>query len=100
MTKPPDWEETLDDLDRRRQHAWAMGGPERLAKHRDKGKLDARARIGRLLDPDTFRELGTLVGGEAAADGIVVGSGSVNGTPVMVGAEDFTTLAGSIGPGG
>ncbi len=100
MTKPPDWEETLDDLDRRRQHAWAMGGPERLAKHRDKGKLDARARIGRLLDPDTFHELGTLVGGEAAADGIVVGSGSVNGTPVMVGAEDFTTLAGSIGPGG
>ncbi|MGH3555794.1 MAG: carboxyl transferase domain-containing protein, partial [Mycobacterium sp.] len=100
VNKPPDWEETLDDLDRRRQHAWAMGGPERLAKHRDKGKLDARARIGRLLDPDTFHELGTLVGGEAAADGIVVGSGSVNGTPVMVGAEDFTTLAGSIGPGG
>ncbi|MGH3440126.1 MAG: hypothetical protein ACRDRN_27240, partial [Sciscionella sp.] len=51
VNKPPDWEETLDDLDRRRQHAWAMGGPERLAKHRDKGKLDARARIARLLDP-------------------------------------------------
>src|ERR1700761_5153795 len=100
MTKPPDWQETLDDLDRRRQHTRAMGGAERLAKHRDKGKLDARARIEYLLDPDTFRELGTLVGGEIAADGIIVGSGLINGAPVMLGAEDFTTMAGSIGPGG
>ena len=100
MTKSPDWQETLDDLDRRRQHTRAMGGTERLAKHRGKGKLDARARIDHLLDPGTFRELGTLVGGEIAADGIVVGSGSINGSPVMLGAEDFTTMAGSIGPGG
>ena len=100
MTKSPDWQETLDDLDRRRQHTRAMGGAERLAKHRGKGKLDARARIDYLLDPGTFRELGTLVGGEIAADGIVVGSGLISGTPVMLGAEDFTTLAGSIGPGG
>lgn len=100
MTKPPDWEETLEDLDRRRQHAWAMGGPERLDKHRGKGKLDARARIEHLLDPGTFREIGTLVGGEIAADALIVGSGSINGSPVMLGAEDFTTLAGSIGPGG
>jgi acetyl-CoA carboxylase carboxyltransferase component len=100
MTKSPDWQETLDDLDRRRQHTRAMGGAERLAKHRGKGKLDARARIDYLLDPGTFRELGTLVGGEIAADGIVVGSGLINGSPVMLGAEDFTTLAGSIGPGG
>jgi acetyl-CoA carboxylase carboxyltransferase component len=100
MTKSPDWQETLDDLDRRRQHARAMGGPERLDKHHNKGKLDARARIEYLLDPGTFRELGTLVGGEIAADGLIVGSGTINGSPVMLGAEDFTTLAGSIGPGG
>src|SRR6202046_206748 len=100
MTKPPDWQETLDDLDDRRQRTLAMGGPERLAKHHGKGKLDARARIDHLLDPGTFREIGTLVGGETAADGIVVGSGLIDGSPVMLGAEDFTTLAGSIGPGG
>jgi acetyl-CoA carboxylase carboxyltransferase component len=93
------WENTLDDLDRRRQRAWAMGGPERLAKHREKGKLDARARVERLLDKGTFAEFGTLVGGEAAADGIVAGSGWINGRPVMLGAEDFTTLAGTIAPG-
>lgn len=100
MPKAQDWGETLEDLERRRQQAWDMGGPERLDKHRSKGKLDARARIEYLLDPGTFRELGTLVGGEIAADGLVVGSGEINGSPLMLGAEDFTTMAGSIGPGG
>ena len=100
MTNAQGWDKTLDDLDRRRQRTWGMGGPERLAKHRDKGKLDARARVERLLDKGSFSELGTLVGGEVAADGIVAGSGCIHGRPVMVGAEDFTTLAGSIGPGG
>ncbi|OSC41156.1 acyl-CoA carboxylase subunit beta [Mycobacterium decipiens] len=99
MTNAEDWKETLEDLDRRRQHAWEMGGPERLDKHRGTGKLDARARVERLLDPGTFRELGTLVGGEIAADAIVTGSGMINAVPVMVGAEDFTTMAGTIAPG-
>ena len=99
MTISKDWTETLDDLGRRRERSRGMGGAERLAKHHDKGKLDARDRVQRLLDPGTFREIGTLVGGEVPADGIVAGSGNINGTPVMVGAEDFTTLAGTIGPG-
>ena len=100
MKDAQEWDGTLDDLERRRQRAFAMGGTERVAKHRDKGKLDVRARIDRLLDKGSFHEIGTLVGGEVAADGIVVGSGMLNGVPVMVGAEDFTTLAGTIGPGG
>lgn len=100
MTKAEDWAETLDELSRRRSHAHAMGGEERLAKHHGNGKLDARARIDHLLDKGTFHEFGTLVGGDIAADGIVAGSGLIDGKPVMVGAEDFTTLAGSIGPGG
>ncbi|MEO3757085.1 carboxyl transferase domain-containing protein [Mycobacterium sp. B14F4] len=100
MTKAEDWAGTLDELSRRRQHAHAMGGTERLAKHHGKGKLDARGRLEHLLDKGTFREFGTLVGGDIAADGIVAGSGFIDGKPVMVGAEDFTTLAGSIGPGG
>ncbi|WKG05470.1 acyl-CoA carboxylase subunit beta [Mycolicibacterium sp. HK-90] len=100
MTNDPEWKETLEDLARRREHTHGMGGPERLAKHHGKGKLDARARITRLLDPGTFQEFGTLVGGDIAADGLVAGAGRIDGTPVMVGAEDFTTLAGSIGPGG
>ncbi|WP_283616210.1 carboxyl transferase domain-containing protein, partial [Mycolicibacterium poriferae] len=100
MAGTGDWQETLDELARRRDHSAAMGGDERLAKHHGKGKLDARGRIGHLLDKGSFREFGGLVGGDIAADGIVAGAGLIDGRPVMVGAEDFTTLAGSIGPGG
>ena len=100
MTNEQGWKETLEDLDLRRERSRAMGGSERVARHHGKGKLDARARLEHLLDKGTFREFGTLVGGDIAADGIVAGSGLIDGSPVMVGAEDFTTLAGSIGPGG
>lgn len=94
-----DWDETLDDLAERRTASRAMGGAERLERHRAAGKLDARARVDALLDAGSFREMGTLVGGDVPADGIVAGSGLVEGRPVMVGAEDFTTLAGTIGGG-
>ncbi|HTR68843.1 MAG TPA: carboxyl transferase domain-containing protein [Mycobacteriales bacterium] len=91
------WSEVLDLLAQRRESARAMGGEERLAKHRATGKLDARARIDCLLDPGSFQELGTLVGGaDAPADAIVMGSGRIDGRPVMVAAEDFTVKAGTI----
>lgn len=95
---PGGWGPALADLAQRREVARAMGGAERLAKKHAKGQLDARGRIDHLLDPGTFRELGTLVG-EVPSDGIVAGAGRIDGRPVMIGAEDFTVLAGSIGPG-
>ena len=99
MSDADDWTETVEDLAGRRERARAMGGEERLAEHRAAGKLDARARVEALLDAGSFRELGTLVGGDIPADGIVAGSGLIDARPVMVGAEDFTTLAGTIGGG-
>ena len=75
-----------------------MGGRERLERHHGQGKLDARTRVEALLDPGSFAEIGTLVG-EVPADGIIAGAGSIDGRPVMVGAEDFTTVAGTIGSG-
>ena len=99
MTDTHAWGETLVDLERRRTRVREMGGPDRVAKHHGKGELDARARIEYVLDPGTFQEFGTMVGGEVAADAIVTGSGLIHGRPVMVGAEDFTTLAGTIAPG-
>jgi methylmalonyl-CoA decarboxylase subunit alpha len=92
-----EWNATLEDLGERRTTSRAMGGEERLARHRASGKLDARARIHHLLDKGSFYELGTLVGGsEAPADAIVMGSGRIDGRPVMVAAEDFTVKAGTI----
>jgi acetyl-CoA carboxylase carboxyltransferase component len=92
-----DWKGTLADLEDRRSAGRSMGGEERLAKHHGQGKLDARARIDTLLDPGSFLELGTLAGGrDAPADAIVLGSGRIAGRPVIVAAEDFTVLAGTI----
>lgn len=99
MDNAQTWDETLNDLEKRRARVDEMGGADRVAKHHGKGKLDARARVHRLLDPGSFREFGKLVGGEVAADGIVTGSGLIDGSPVLVGAEDFTTMAGTIAPG-
>ncbi len=92
------WDDTSADLAARRASARAMGGEERLARRRAEGKLDARARIDALVDPGSFAEIGTLVG-SVPADAFVAGSGTVEGRPLMVGAEDFTVLGGSIGSG-
>ena len=92
------WDATLGEFSARREAARAMGGEEKLAKHQQRGKLDARQRIATLLDPGSFAEIGTLVG-SVPADGIVCGHGMIDGRPVLVGAEDFTVLGGSIGPG-
>jgi acetyl-CoA carboxylase carboxyltransferase component len=96
------WGPWLDELNRRRAAATAMGGSERLQKYAyDLGKLDARQRIDRLFDAGTFRELGTLVGGLEGipGDGFVCGVGRIDGRPALAGAEDFTVLGGSIGAG-
>ena len=100
QAKAQDWQE--------RWRIWTAGGrtrtpwaaPERVAKHHDKGKLDA-PRTHR-APPRPRHAFAKSARSLAAipADGIVIGSGLIDGPPVMVGAEDFTTLAGTIGAGG
>jgi len=106
MSDRRDWDPLLGDLATRRDAARAMGGPERLARHHSGGRLDARTRVERLLDDGSFVELGTLVGSvhrgvtpPAPADALVAGHGLIDGRPVLVGAEDFTVMGGSIGHG-
>lgn len=94
-----DWEPALDHLAERKAAARAMGGEDKLARHRAAGKLDARGRIDTLLDDGTFTEVGALIGGGLPADAFVAGVGAIQGRPVAVGAEDFTVAGGSIGPG-
>lgn len=97
-----EWAPWLERLADERQQASRMGGPARLEAHRAAGKLDARQRLATLFDDGTFTEVGTLVGNKAdiPADGFVCGFGLVDGRPVVAGAEDFTTMAGSVGRGG
>jgi acetyl-CoA carboxylase carboxyltransferase component len=96
-----DWKPILEELERRRAAARAMGGPERVERlMTQRGKLDARRRLELLFDPGSFVEVGTLVGGtETPCDALVGGFGQVDGRTVLAAAEDFTVLGGSIGAG-
>ena len=82
------------------------GGAEQIERQHSRGKLTARERIEILVDPGTFRELGSCVNTtgarvdgvvpEAPCDGVVVGTGQVHGRPIVVHASDFTVLGGSV----
>ena len=80
------------------------GGPKKIQKQHDQGKLTARERIGRLLDPDTpWFEIGLLVAydrydGQAPSAGVVTGVGMVSGRHVVIIANDATVKAGSWWP--
>ena len=93
----------VDDLEGRRAQAKQMGGEARLKRQKERGKLDARARLDLLLDAGTFHELGLLAThlGKAEppspADGVICGTGLIEGRPVCTASYDFTVLGGSIG---
>jgi len=96
------WGERLADLENRLTEARAMGGAEKLERQASRGEMNSRQRIDALLDPGSFRELGTLVGSiseGAPADAFPAGLGRIQGRPVLVGAEDFSVKGGSIGLG-
>ncbi len=102
-----DMRELVADLEERQEQARQMGGPERVERQRSRGKMTARARIEGLFDKGTFREIGILgthhVGGDpvapgkAACDGVITGTGRVDGRMVACAAYDFTVMGGSIG---
>jgi propionyl-CoA carboxylase beta chain len=86
------WEKDLEDLRRRERLAEQMGGPEKVARQKERGKLDARERLRRLLDADSFREIGKIAGrGVYAEDGtprefhasnFIFGRGRIDGRAV------------------
>jgi acetyl-CoA carboxylase carboxyltransferase component len=98
-----DLRERVRDLERRREEARAMGGPDRIARQHARGKRDARERIALLFDPGTFEEFGILgkqPGVPSPADAVITGFGRIDGRVVGVASYDFTVLGGSMGPTG
>jgi len=100
---PHGWGPALDEIERRKSAALAMGGESRLARQGERGRLNARERIVALFDPGSFSEIGQLVGTAeeppVPGDALVAGSGLIDGRPALAGAEDVTVLGGSIGGG-
>lgn len=80
------------------------GGPDKIRRQHDQGKLTARERLAALLDPGgAWVEIGLLVAsdrydGQAPAAGVVTGLGRIHGRPVVVVANDATVKAGSWWP--
>jgi acetyl-CoA carboxylase carboxyltransferase component len=80
------------------------GGDKAVERHRSRGKLTARERVDRLLDPGSaFLELGALAAwemydGQAPSAGIVTGIGVVEGQQCVIVANDATVKGGTYFP--
>lgn len=95
-----------DELKERNELALKGGGQQRINKQHESGKLTARERIEALLDPGSFTEFDRFVTHKSEnfglkekkffGDGVVTGSGRVNGRTVFVFAQDFTVFGGSL----
>ena len=99
------WERELAELGERQRAAEAMGGPDKVRIQHGKGKLTVRERIAGLLDPGSFREVGSISGtGTYAPDGtltgfspsnLLFGRGRIDGQAVVVSGDDFTVRGGA-----
>ncbi len=95
-------QEKFDTLRSRYSEAMKGGGPARVDKQHQGGKLTARERVAAFLDEGSFEEVDALAlnptPGEAKmpGDGVVTGFGRVDGRPVALFAQDFTVVGGSL----
>jgi len=99
------WQRELDELRQRERMARAMGGPEKVSRQHQGGRLTVRERIDRLVDAGSFHEIGAIAGkgeynvaGELDAftpSNCVMGRAMVDGRPVIVLGDDFTLRGGS-----
>lgn len=103
------WQPELDELARRQRLATDMGGPAKIGRQHEAGRLTVRERIAELLDDGSFREIGALAGtarydeaGHLAsfmAANFVAGTGRIDGRKVVVGGDDFTIRGGAADAG-
>jgi propionyl-CoA carboxylase beta chain len=96
----------LEELEKRREAARMGGGQARIDAQHTKGRLTARERLDILLDEGSFEELDMYVehncvefgmdAQKVPGDGVVTGSGTINGRLVYVFSQDFTVFGGSL----
>ena len=94
----------VDQIRRLEDRLRAGGGADRIAKQHKAGKLTARERIAKLIDPGSrFIETGLLIAydlydGQAPAAGVVTGFGIIENRHAVIVANDATVKAGSWWP--
>ena len=97
----------IEELREKKKQILLGGGEKAIEKQKAMGKRTARERISALVDKDSFMEFDLFIEHDArdfdmdkkslAGDGVIVGSGTINGSPVAVYALDFTVAGGSLG---
>jgi methylmalonyl-CoA decarboxylase subunit alpha len=105
-----DMRQLVKDLEERRAKIRELGGPEKIKKQHDRGKLTARERLSAFFDDGVFFEVGihgTQMGLQSSdgsdkppADAVVCAFGKVDGRMVCAASYDFTVKGGSIGQTG
>ena len=96
--------ESIKEIRRKKAAAAAGGGKDRIQKQHDNGRLTARERIERLLDPGSFVEMNMLAAlpehseKDLYGDGVVVGYGRIAGRKLCIFSQDYTAHAGTTGP--
>jgi acetyl-CoA carboxylase carboxyltransferase component len=100
-----DWKKEIEELKKREKLAEGMGGPEKLKRQKNNQRLNIRERIERLLDKDSFHEIGKIAGtAEYNKEGeienfmpanFIVGRGKINDSYVVIGGDDFTVRGGA-----
>lgn len=109
-TPGTDQQPLIDELSKRRRALSDAGRTKRVAKRHASGGRTARENVNDLLDDATFSEIGGHVLAaqreihdtdqlidRSAADGVLVGTGMINGLPVAVLVVDYTVMAGTQG---
>ncbi|MCH8842561.1 MAG: methylmalonyl-CoA carboxyltransferase [SAR324 cluster bacterium] len=99
------WKPEIEELRKREALGRTMGGPAKIKRQHDAGKLTVRERIDALLDPGSFHEIGTIAGtavygedgeiGSFTPANFVVGRGMIEGRRVVVAGDDFTVRGGA-----
>lgn len=97
----------LEDLKKRQAIALAGGGADKQAKRKERGLMTARERLLTLFDRDTFQEFGMhaqhscksfgMDKRKMPGDGVVTGTGYIEGRPAAAYAHDFTVGGGALG---
>ncbi len=102
----PTMRERVAELSRQRERMELSGGIKAIEKQHERGKLTARERVAKLLDPGSFTELNlwakpTPTGfaevdsREVIGDGVITGYGEINGRMVYIYAHDFVAGLGA-----
>ena len=93
------FEELLQQLRERTAKVLGMGGPDKLAKRKAEGHLNARERIDYLIDADSFIESGMFAVGvrpevrhKTPADGKIAGFARIAGREIALVSNDFTVV--------